>query len=229
MLLAPPLLRRVLPRPALAAATAAVVLLVASAATALEIHISPPRLQSGTVWVDAWLADLFAPRVEQSLGRGMPATLIVRAELWRRRTAWFDRLSGSFDAAVKIRYDVWSRAYRLERPGAATVVASTLDSLRLVLSEPMAFPLARIETLPQKGRYYVAVFVTLKPLTVEDVEEGEGWLSGEVATKRDAGVGVVTAIPRSVFDAVRNFAGFGDERTRALGEDFELDDLSEPR
>jgi hypothetical protein len=219
----------VVPRHALAVATAAVVLLAASAAAALEIHISPARLQGGTVWVDAWLADLFAPRVEQSLGRGMPATLIVRAELWRRRTAWFDRLSGSFDAAVKIRYDVWSRAYRLERPGAATVVASTLDSLRLVLSEPMAFPLARIETLPAKGRYYVAVFVTLKPLTVEDVEEGEGWLAGEAVNKRDAGVGVVTAIPHSVFDAVRNFAGFGDERTRALGEEFELGDLSEPR
>jgi len=48
----------------------------------------------------------------------------------------------------------------------------------------------------------------------------EGWLSGEVEEKRHSGFGVVTALPRAVFDAVRNFAGFGDEKTRALTDDF---------
>ena len=66
---------------------------------------------------------------------------------------------------------------------------------------------------------------SLKPLSVEDIEEGEGWLSGEVESKRRAGIGFVTAIPRSVFDAVRNFAGFGDERARAISPDFLLEDL----
>ena len=60
----------------------------------------------------------------------------------------------------------------------------------------------------------------------EDVEEGEGWLSGEVEEKRRSGLGVLTAIPRSLFDAVRNFAGLGDQRARAITDDFRLEDLA---
>ena len=53
----------------------------------------------------------------------------------------------------------------------------------------------------------------------------EGWLSGEVVEKRNAGWGVLTALPRSVFDAVRNFAGLGDQRARAITPDFQLGDV----
>ena len=57
------------------------------------------------------------------------------------------------------------------------------------------------------------------------VEEGEGWLSGEVVEKKHAGWGVFTAVPRSVFDAVRNFAGLGDQQVRSITDDFEPQDL----
>ena len=57
----------------------------------------------------------------------------------------------------------------------------------------------------------------------------EGWLSGEVETKRRAGFGVITELPRSLFDAVRNFAGFGDRRARASSDEFELRDLFPPQ
>jgi hypothetical protein len=50
----------------------------------------------------------------------------------------------------------------------------------------------------------------------------EGWLSGEVEQKRGAGFGIITELPRSVFDAVRNFVGFGDQKARAISSDFEL-------
>ena len=90
----------------------------------------------------------------------------------------------------------------------------------------MELPLAERARLSDRGRYYVVVSVTLKPLSVEDVEEGEGWLSGEVVEKRRSGLGVLTAIPRSVFDAVRNFAGLGDQRARAITDDFELYELT---
>ena len=66
---------------------------------------------------------------------------------------------------------------------------------------------------------------TLRPLTVEDAQEVEGWLSGEVEQNSHSGFGVVTSLPRSIFDAVRNFAGFGDEKARALSDDFRLADV----
>jgi hypothetical protein len=71
----------------------------------------------------------------------------------------------------------------------------------------------------------VVVYATLKPLSVEDVAEVEGWLSGEVKTRSGAGLGVIAELPRSLFDAVRNFAGFGDRRARAVSEEFGLQDL----
>ena len=212
----------------LAAAAAAAMMLLALRARALDLDVSVPHLREGRLWIDVRVTDLFAPRVEESIGRGMPARLELSAELWRHRPGWFDRLSGSFATGIKIRYDVWSRTYRIEGQAIPALATSTLDSVRLVLSHPMELPLAAITRLHEPGRYYVVVSTTLKPLSVEDVEESEGWLSGEVAEKRRAGWGVLTALPRSVFDAVRNFAGLGDQRTRTITDDFSLREL-EPR
>jgi hypothetical protein len=90
----------------------------------------------------------------------------------------------------------------------------------------MTLPVARLEGLQEQHRYYVVVSATLRPLTVEDVQEVEGWLGGEVEEKRHSGFGVITALPRSVFDAVRNFAGFGDQKARAISPDFTLEELN---
>lgn len=198
---------------------------IVAPAAALEIAVSPPRERNGLILVDARLGDLFPPRIAESLARGMPATLRVHAELWRRRAAWFDKMETSEDAVVRIRYDVWSDRYRIERYGVPPIEVSSIDSVATVLSRPWALPIGRVGQLQSRPRYYVSVEATLKPLTVEDLAEVEGWLSGEVETKRRAGFGVITEIPRALFDAVRNVAGFGDQRARAATGDFRLRDL----
>jgi len=204
------------------AAWACVACLAAAPAAALEVTAERPVERDGYVWIHLALTDLFEKRTEESLARGMPATLQLTVELWKRRTGWFDRHVTQFDASIKVRYDVWKQVYRIERRGVPTMFASTVDSLRTVLSRPIQLPAGRLDQLEPSGRYYVAASVALKPLTVEDIAEGEGWLSGEVGTRRGSGLGVLTAIPRTVFDVVRNFAGFGDERARAMSEDFDL-------
>src|SRR5262245_12054853 len=73
-------------------ALAAVILLAPArpgTATALGVALDPPRLRADTVWVDVRLLGLFDSRVEESLSRGMPATLQLHAELWHRRSGWF--------------------------------------------------------------------------------------------------------------------------------------------
>jgi len=208
------------PHPLAAPCALALLLLAASSAQALGLSLGAPRADHQWVWIDARIEDPFEPRVAQSLDRGMPATLELHAELWRRRTGWFGRLEGSFDASIRMRYEVSNDVYRLERRGDPPLLVPSLDSLRAVLSRPLALPIARRSALRDGPRYYVVVTATLRPLTVEDAQEVEGWLSGEVEEKRHSGFGVVTALPRAVFDAVRNFAGFGDEKTRALTDDF---------
>lgn len=192
---------------------------------ALEVSVGTPRERNGYVYIDAELTELFPPRVEESLLRGMPATVQVRAELWRRRNGWFDRLENSFDASVRIRYEVWSETFRLERAGADPRQLTGLPAVEVALSQSWALPAGRVATIKPGGRFYVVVYATLKPLSVEDVEEVEGWLSGEVKNESRAGLGVITELPRSLFDAVRNFAGFGDQRARAVSAEFDLRDL----
>jgi hypothetical protein len=195
-------------------------------ALALDLTLGEPRARDGYVWVDARLEDPFGPRVSQSLARGMPATLELHAELWRRRTGWFHRLQSSFDASLRIRYEVWNDSFLIDRTGETPLVVPTLDSLRAVLMRPIALPVGSMAGVQEDRLYYVVVSATLKPLTVEDVQEVEGWLGGEVEEQRHSGFGVITALPRSVFDAVRNFAGFGDQKARARSEDFTLETVS---
>ena len=194
-------------------------------AHALGLAAAAPHERSGYVWVEARLADLFTPSVEGSLARGMPATLALHAELWRRRTGWFDHLESAFDAGLRLRYDFRAAAYRLERSGAQPLVVPGLDSVRVVLSRPLPLPVGRVGPLLPDQRYYVVVTVTLRPLSVEDAAEVEGWLSGEVEGGGAAPLGILTGLPRSLFDAARNFAGFGDEHARAITDDFTLKDL----
>jgi hypothetical protein len=195
------------------------------AARALEITAQPPRERSGYLWVDVQLGDLFEPRVEGSLARGMPATLTLHAELWRRRGGWFDDLESVFDTELRLRYDFRRAAYRLERSGAQPLVVPGLDSVRAVLTRPMPLPVGRVGPLLADRRYYIVVSATLKPLSVEDAAEVEGWLSGEVEGGRREPFGLLTGLPRSLFDTARNFAGFGDAHVRATTEEFGLKDL----
>ena len=208
-----------------AAVLVAGALSAAGAASALELATGTPRERAGLLIVDVRLSEVFAPRVAESLARGMPATLQVHAELWRRRSAWFDRLESSADASVRIRYDVWTDSYLLERVGAAPIVVDSVDSAATVLSRPWVLAVGRVGQLSANRRYYVTLSATLRPLTVEDLAEVEGWLSGEVKDKGRAGFGVIAEIPRSLFDAVRNMAGFGDQRARGVSDDFRLEDL----
>ena len=217
---------RALAAPAwIAIALAVSVLVIHGRAAALDVQLGTPRARGGSVVLEARLGDLFPVRVEESLARGMPATLRLHAELWRQRNGWFDRLERSFDTELRIRYDVWSDSYRLERQGSPPLAVASLDSATAALSRPWSIPVARVWDLKPQSRYFVVLTATLRPLSVEDVREVEGWLSGEVEDKRRSGLGVVTELPRALFDAVRNLAGFGDQRARAETGVFRVGDL----
>ncbi len=211
------------PAPRFAARLACLTLLLASTATlawAFSLRVSVPRVEDGRVWATVRLNEPLDARLARTLQRGAPATLLLHAELWRRRGGWFDRFEHSFDASLRLRYLVADDAYVLDRAGAPRLVTHTLDSLALALARPIGMPVAVESQLEPGARYYVVVTATLKPLSVEDIREAEDWLEGEAREQRASGAGVITALPRSVFDAVRNVVGFGDTRARGSSPDF---------
>jgi hypothetical protein len=206
---------------------AACLLLLAARAEAIEIGLGLPRMRGDSVWIDIRLSEPLAPRIQESLARGMPATLELRAELWHRRRGWFDRLEENVDAEIRIRYEVWNRTYRLDRRGAPPLMIGTMDSLQLALTRPLSLSVGRLRGSSPGTLHYIVVSAVLRPLSVEDVAEVENWLSGEVETNRRAGFGLITQVPRALFDTVRNFAGFGDARARAVSEDFSVESVEE--
>jgi hypothetical protein len=194
---------------------------VARCAAAFEITtVTVARGDVGQLWITTVLGDPIEPRVQRSLERGMPATLFLHAELWRRRPGWFDRMERAADATLRLRHDVWHDEWRLERAGAPPLRVQEVDSLNLALSRPLVLELTGLDRVPDESRCYVVVTATLKPLSVEDAEEVEGWASGEVRSQGHSGFGVITQLPRSLFDAVRNFTGFGDTRDQAQTPEF---------
>jgi hypothetical protein len=203
-------------------ALSALLVLAPRSALALELALESPRIRADTVWADVRITNPFSPRIEESLLRGMPATLLLHTELWHRRSMWFDRVENTLDAELRIRYEVWSHTFFIERRGAPPVTVGTLDSLNQALARPLALPVGRLHEESAGGRHFVVVTAILKPLSVEDVAEVENWLSGEVENQRRSGFGLITQVPAALFDTVRNLAGFGDDRVRAISEDFTL-------
>jgi hypothetical protein len=195
--------------------------LIALPAAALEIATAAAaRDEAGQLWLTVRLDEPIGPRVRGSLSHGMPATLDLHAELWRRRAGWFDRMEHAADAIVRLHHDVWHDEWLLERSGAPPMVVHDADSLDVVLSRPLVIGIPGLDRLPDDTRCYVVVTATVKPLSVEDAQEVEGWVSGEVRNQQQAGFGAITQLPRSLFDAVRNFTGFGDARDQAQTPEF---------
>jgi hypothetical protein len=205
------------------ACAAALLLVLAGTAWALDVRVSTPRVRGALLVVNTRLDNLIDDRVRNSLERGMPATLELHPELWRRRTAWFDRLEDAGQVyAVRVHYEVWDGAWRVERPGAAGERFTSVDSVASYLERPWAVALTPVSNLRPGSTYYGVVNVTLRPVSAEDVSEVEGWLAGRGGM---GGLGVITELPRSLFDAVRNVAGFGDRRARAITRPFIPDTL----
>ncbi len=212
--------RRVIRASALAPALALLAFLATPARAFKLTTIRPARDPAGQLWVEIKLENPLEPRVEKSLQQGMSATLTLHAELWRRRNGWFDRMERAVDATFRLRYEDWDRSWRLDRPGGPPLVARSIDSLETALERTLALPVSPLSRIAPDAGCYVAVTASLRPLSVEDVEEVEGWLSGEVRAKRRSGWGALTGIPRSLFEAARNFAGFGDDHSRLISNEF---------
>lgn len=196
-------------------------LVLADPAHAFKLtSIRPARDAGRQLWVEVRLEDPIEKGVEKSLQSGMPATLMLHAELWRRRDGWFDRMERAVDATFRMHYDAWSDTWRLSRPGEPVVELGSLNELELALSRTLALNVASLARYRPDVPCYLVVTASFRPLNVEDVEEVERWLSGEVRERTGSPFGFLTRIPIGIFTAAKGLAGFGDEHSRMISADF---------
>ena len=168
---------------------------------------------------------VLSPRVRGSLERGMPATVRLSFELWRVRPGWFDHLVHAQRAEIRIARDAWSDEFQLERVGRPAVTLLDLDEAELEIERPTRVRLVTVSSMESGVRYYVIARVEVKPLTAEDIEEVEGWLSGEAKRAGKPGPGSIARLPSYMVGVLANLSGLGDEVATFRGGSFTREDL----
>lgn len=154
---------------------------------------------------------VLSPRVRSSLERGMPATVSLAVELWRVRPGWFDHLVGAKQSEIRIARDAWSDEFLLQRIGSSAVSLPDLDEVERELARPAFARLVPVSTMESGVRHYVIARIKIKPLTAEDIEEVEGWLSGEARRAGKPGPGSIARLPSYMVGVLANLSGLGDE------------------
>lgn len=190
-----------------------VALLAGTAATALAVDLSDVRVTH----VEQWLAvslrttQVLSPRVRDSLERGMPATVRLSVDVWKVRLGWFDQLVRTERAELRVARNAWSDEYQMRRQAGPLVTLLDLDEVEREFERPIRVRVLPVAALDPDARYYAIARIEVKPLTVEDIEEVERWLSGEAKRVGKPGPGSIARLPAYMIGVLANLAGLGDE------------------
>ncbi len=188
----------------------------------LTVRLDRMAADSENLTVDLIIEHLLDPATTDVLERGIPVTLVCEVEIWRERSAWFDRLEAFRAVSTKLQWDAWDEVYVLRSGDREETYAQLADAARAL--ERRRLPIARLDLLDDDESYYLIINAALKPLTVEDVDELEGWLSGEIQSGRRHGFGLL-GLPKAFYGLVKNVTGFGDRNDTLRTDSFRRSEL----
>jgi len=202
--------------------------LLAGAAWAddLGLTVGPVEQAAGAIAVTYRVENPWTPRLTETLLRGMPATVSFEVGVWKRRSLWFDKLVLAMKSEHRVVYSPWDRTFRVRSVSSRKKprVVPTLDSLESYLFSEHRLPLAAIASLDADASYYVSVRVTIRPLSAEDLDEVEDWLSGEAKNPSAPERGM----PGYLLGIAANLSGLGDRTALAKSDPFRPDALESP-
>jgi hypothetical protein len=182
----------------------------------LGLEVGPVEDIAGAICVSYRVESPFTPRLEETLERGMPATVSFEVGLWKRRALWFDRLVLAIRSDHKIVYDDWKQAFRI-RTGTHPPrdrSATSFEALRDMLFTQTRLPLAASSSLDTTATYYVSVRVSIKPVAPEDLGEIEDWLSGDKDPEQSTG------LPDYLLGLAVSLSGLGERTEMEKGPKF---------
>lgn len=119
-------------------------------------------------------------RMRELLSSGFPARLSYRVELWSSER-WFDELHATAEWEVLVRWRGTDQRYEvIQRIGERTLSLGAFAALadaESAASRPLRVPL-----VPPAGnrRYYYQATLTVRTLSVSDLDEVNAWLNGEL-------------------------------------------------
>ena len=167
------------------------VLLLATPAAALEVHVKDPRAAASVVTTTIELRDVLPDRFKKTLDRGGILHLRMQAELWESRPVW-DRLV--YPAIVRVfRFRrASSDGLSITDPSGAT---TTYPAPRP--SVPFVVDLGDTKRLTAAERYYVHVIATLGTLAEREVDE-----VGDAVFGRESETNSLGSLAKLVFRTV---------------------------
>jgi len=196
----------------------------ATAQDAFAAVVDRVFIRSDSLLVDFSMDGLLSERIRDGLNRGLPMTMTYEVSLWRERSSWWDALESRTLTLFKVQRNVWDDRYFVDDEAGRRVWLPDLDALGRHLSRRRGETVAPLDGLEPDARYYVVVSPSLRPLTIEDIEEVEAWLTGEISEGREEGAwSVITSMPSFFFGLFVDLAGLGDKSTLAESGRFRLD------
>lgn len=196
----------------------------ASAQEAFRAVVDRVWIRSDSLLVDFSMDGLLSERIRDGLNRGLPMTMSYEVSLWRERSGWWDALESRTTSLHKVQRNVWDDRYFVDDETGRRVWLRDLDALGRHLSRRHGAAVAPLLGLEPDARYFVVVSPSLRPLTIEDIEEVEAWLTGEISEGREEGAwSVITSMPTFFFGLFVDLAGLGDKSTLAESGRFRLD------
>lgn len=191
-----------------------------------ELLVERLGVSQGQLCAQVLLVDLFEARTRNAVASGLPITVRFSTELWRDRSRWFDQ---NVDARVenfRVRWNPRERTYALAHPGPGHRIDEyeRLDDLVADLSHRILAVHPRW-ALDERSRYFVSVEVAVRPLTLEEFRELDGWVGGQIRggdepsdVPEEGGSG--EGISGAVLGFLLDLSGFGDIILRGRTPDF---------
>jgi hypothetical protein len=192
-------------------------------AASLEVWVAgpgaPELAAADTLLATFGLRGILDPRDENpTLGVGVPATLTIVVDLWRDRSGWWDSLVRSRTYTYRFRRDVWSGVSEVVNPDGTSVTLADPTSLCAYLERIHEIPLGAAPAFDEGKAYYLTVKAVLKPLDLDDLEEVEAWLSGDVT--QGPAKGGILGVPKALYRLAVDLSGLGTESRVGRSEPF---------
>jgi len=123
---------------------------------------------------------LSEPAIRELVDGGFPARLHFRIELWSSG-GLFNSLKGTAEWEVIVRYDALGKRYRLVRVNGGRVVSGAqFGQFHDAVAEVERPQRAPIKALRQRDRQYYNVVLEVETMSLNDLDELERWLRGEL-------------------------------------------------
>jgi hypothetical protein len=179
------------------------------------VVIDSLSLNGYTIAVNFRIPTLIDSGVVDGLQRGFTVTVTYRIEFWKVRNGWFDQLVTQKYNRYKVGYKKFDKQYVwFDEESGERFITSSTEKIIKRCTEHSQFVSADTNALEPQRQYYILVYATLEPFTVENMEEMRKWLSGEVESL-DLKNNIESSPKRltaSMFAFIKNITGFGDRQ-----------------